>query len=257
MTTCFLPNGGEFGWFLMGHVKRFQAFNDDKKVIICKENEDVFFPSADEIIFENYHVPDADRMGSRHIFKDDRRRIQQKMRELYGQDVVLVPPFGRHASMDVMHFSNTKMKFRPNRVGVKVDVVITPRQRDIIPERNFNGWDKIIKALKEEGLTVGAIGLKDTTLDLDLDVKSWEHIPNHTDIELLQNCKLCIALNSGCGLLSLITDTPTLMIHPEGVRSNPKQLKMMIDNHDNKFTYDESVWDDPDTIVKMAKCMIT
>ena len=61
--VCFLPWWGEFGWYIMNHVKRVHGYNHSKKIVCIKFGHECLFPSAHDFYYDWPVVPDIKKAG--------------------------------------------------------------------------------------------------------------------------------------------------------------------------------------------------
>jgi hypothetical protein len=245
---CYLPWRGEFGWMIMCFVKSFHADSHPNKIICCKPGHECLFPSASKFFYDWSDIPDSQKAGAAEM--QDENTIIEKITNQFTKEkieFVRLSEFGWH---NKHNFS--KHTFIPQskiKLGLKTDIVITPRNRSIDVHRNWtqDKWQQVVNGLNKQGITVGVCGNRETSFDLNnVLYKAYDHIDVDSDVELMNNAKLIVTQESGLQYLSFMCEKPTFCIdYYEGalgpdIHRNPNVF----------FKYIEGAWDYPDILVQ-------
>lgn len=212
--VCFLPWYGEFGWYIMNHVKRVHGYNHSKKIVCLKRGHECLFPSAYGFYYCGNPYPDGKRAGVGRVHKVEEDKIRRDIKEIYGESVRFIRPqdtsWQEKKSLAKIHFVPQSR----NNFGLDVDVVITPRKRQIDRLRNFRHWQKLINMLTNNGLTVGACGSKESSqLGLErLKHKSWDYVDIDSDIEMITKSKVVVSQESGLAYLTMLCEKPLMIL---------------------------------------------
>lgn len=215
-TTVFLPWIGEFGWYLMNHVKRIHAYNATKKVAYIKPGHECLFPTVQEFVYDWDDVDDDQKAGV--VPNADRPQLVYQALAKYGDDAKIV--YHEETSWDekASLAKHTFVPYNKHNHGLKVDVVVSARKRNVDPLRNLDCWQKIVDQLLERGLTVGIVGNKVATAELKgITHYSSDYIDVDTDVELIKSAKICIAQESGMAYLMMMCRKPLFMIDHDPV----------------------------------------
>lgn len=227
--TVFLPNYGEFGSTVHKLIRMVHFHKSPIKIVCCKRGEEALFPSANEFYYDwNDCVDDIHKWGFfskrklqgnknyryneyKKMISDDFEKIKSKF-SCYCNYVHLWK-FNKDTSfLDYAH--NFKVDLKPRILrGIKADIVISPRSRKGRSENNFLLWDRIINTFNQNGYTVGCVGSKEQSLELrNSFVNSWDYEDNSSAvIELLNNCKLYLGLDTGVSHLASMMSVPMIV----------------------------------------------
>lgn len=243
---CFLPFFGEFGWYLMTYVKWIHSYNHKNKIICCKKNHDILFPTAKYFFYDWDDIHDSKKAG---IVKCDYdlNIIKNKIIEIYGNDILFLDPsehlgWNELTSLGNFDFIPTNKYF----CDLKVDIAICPRFRTIDSFRNWKieYWQLLINLLKKDGYTIGLCGTKNSNIILNnIDKKSYHFFDLDSDVEMLKNCKLFIGQESGMKYLALKCKTPNLILdtQPNHINISDCHMDKNIFNKSDYFKY----WNSP------------
>lgn len=215
-TTVFLPWIGEFGWYLTNHVKRVHAYNATKKIVFVKPGHECLFPTAQEFIYDWEDISDDKKAGV--ITNPNRPELVAKILSKYPDaKIVSHEETGWDEKENLAH--HTFVPENRHKLGLKVDVVIAARQRNIDPQRNLDCWQRIVNLFRERGLTVGLVGNKIGSAKLTgITHYASDHVDVDTDVELIKSATICVAQESGMAYLMMMCKKPLFMIdHDQNV----------------------------------------
>lgn len=239
---CFLPFIGEFGWYVMTYVKRFNAFNHNNKIVCCKRGHECLFPTASGFYYDWQDIDDSGKAGIISNSAED--VIKSNFSKLH-DDVYFISP--SEMSWDEKT-TLAPYGFTPkpkNSHSFIVDIVIAPRNRIIDAQRNwtFDKWQAVVDAIVAKGITVAVCGTKSTSFDLsNVKYKSWDYIDVDTDVELMNTAKLIIVQESGLAYLSYLCKRPTiLMDHPHEIGALHRDSAVFYQN--------VNAWHDPQILI--------
>ena len=210
---CYLPWRGELGWMIMCFVKKFHADPSLDKIICCKPGHECLFPSASHFFYDWQDIPDSQKAGVAQV--TDEESIKEKVIAQFTKDIEFIPlsEVGWHNKHSFAQ--HTFIPQPKNVLDFKVDVVITPRHRQIDVLRNWNcaNWQVIINELAKRNITVGVCGTKDTSCQLQHVLhKSYDHIDIDSDVEMMNNAKIVVTQESGLQYLSFLCKRPTICV---------------------------------------------
>lgn len=233
---------------IMCFIKKFHADPSPDKIICCKPGHECLFPTASKFYYDWKDIPDNQKAGAA-VVTDEDEIIQRVKNWLPGQEIefVRLSEYGWHNKHDFA--SHSFIPQSKNNLGLKVDVVITPRKRTIDVWRNWshNHWQRTVDALKQQNITVGVCGNRETTFDLNnVLYKAYDYVDVDSDVELMNNAKLVITQESGLQYLSFLCQKPTMCIdhyhHDFGADLHR--------NPDIFFKEVKHVWSNPDMLVQ-------
>ena len=127
---CYLPWRGELGWMIAAFVKKFHADQSANKIVCCKTGHECLFPSAAHFFYDWQDIPDNHKAGVATV--DDEKIIEEKIKNHFpNQEIkfVYLSEIGWHNKHDYHQY--TFIPQSKNNLGLKADVVITPRNRQI------------------------------------------------------------------------------------------------------------------------------
>jgi len=215
-TTVFLPWIGEFGWYLMNHVKRVHAYNATKKIAFIKPGHECLFPTVQEFIYNWEDVHDDQKAGI--ITNTQRIDLVDRILARYGSDIKIISHEETSWDEKTSLASHTFVPSNQLKHDLKVDVVISPRKRNMDSFRNLNCWQQIVDQFLERGLTVGVAGNKVATAQLNgITHYASDYVDVDSDVELIKSAKFCVAQESGMAYLMMMCRKPLFMIDHEPV----------------------------------------
>jgi len=212
--VCHLPFRGEFGYYLLAFVKRFQGDQSPNKIICVKRGHECLFPTAQEFYYDWQDIPDDKKAGV--ISTDDEEEIKAKVQQKYPNDnITFISPteIGWHNFHSYAEHSFLPQNKTNN--NLKIDIVIAPRKRNVDSFRNWTreNWQYVINKIVESGFTVGVCGSKDSCFDLEnISHKSYDYIDVDSDVEMMLNSQLVVCQESGLQYLSFLCKRPTICI---------------------------------------------
>jgi hypothetical protein len=211
---CYLPWRGEFGWMIMCFIKKFHADSSTNKIICCKRGHECLFPTAVKFFYDWRDIPDSQKAGVATV-TDEGKIKKQIMKQLPDDtiDFIGLSEVGWHNKHDFAQY--TFIPQSKGNLGLKADIVITPRKRTMDAHRNWTheNWQLVVDGLNDYGITTGVCGNSETSFHLkNVAYKSYEHIDIDSDVELMNNAKLVVTQESGMQYLSFLCQRPTFCI---------------------------------------------
>jgi len=228
-TTVFLPNYGEFGPVIDKLVKIVHFHQSPKKIVCCKKGEEALYPSASDFFYDwEDFVDDEDKWGffsknkignyTNHNYQNYKRKLSVEIDKIKSK-------LGDNNYVHLWNFNVDKIFtnkyshiFRPElkpivKCGLNVDVVISPRNRKSRSESNCNFWEDVVRELTDKGYTVGGIGKGDTSTNVKGTLlNSWDYDDNSSAIiEMLQNCRLYVGIDTGTSHLASLLSVPMMV----------------------------------------------
>jgi hypothetical protein len=207
--VCFLPWVGEFGWYIMNHVKRIHGYNSQHKIACIKRGHECLFPTVAEFFYDWQDIPPDKKAGvSKNPHEEE---LKARLRDKFG-DVLFANP------QDTSWEEKTSLAnftFKPvplHNHNFSVDVVIAPRHRRIDPNRNYKNWQKLANRLGKLGYAVAACGTQKESFNLRGVIRSWNYIDVDTDVEIINKAKVVIVQDSGLAYLAMLCDKPLIII---------------------------------------------
>jgi len=229
-TTVFLPNYGEFGPIIDKLVKIVHFHQSPKKIVCCKRGEEALYPSASEFFYDwEDFVKDEDKWGffsKRKISKYVNTNYTNYKQKLSIEIDKIISKLGGdnnyfylwNFNIDKIFTNKYSHIFRPElkpitKCGLNVDIVISPRNRKSRIESNCGFWEDIVCELTNNGYSVGSIGKEETSEKIKgISLNSWSHDDNSSAIiEMLQNCKLYIGIDTGTSHLASLLSVPMMV----------------------------------------------
>jgi ADP-heptose:LPS heptosyltransferase len=210
--VCFLPWVGEFGWYIMNHVKRVHGYKSPYKIACIKKGHECLFPTVNEFFYNWADIPPSKKAG---VSKNPRKAaLKTKLREKYNNVIFADPQDTSWAEKK----SLAKFKFIPKPSGrhdFKVDVAIAPRRRKVDPLRNYKHWQRLVDRLTKRGYSVAACGTKTESFELEgLSARSWDYTDVDTDVEIFNSAKIVISQDSGLAYLAMLCGRPIIILGP-------------------------------------------
>lgn len=211
--VCFLPFLGEFGWYLMTYCKRVQGYNHPNKIVCIKKGHECLFPSASHFVYDWEDIEDDQKAG---IHQEDLNPVlKNKITEKFGDSVFFLSCTDTSWEEKTSLAKYTFLPRAVNNFGLNVDIVITPRKRNIDPQRNWKqeNWQLVIDQLVSSGYTVGICGTKETSYQLrDVKYKSYNYMDVDSDVEMINKAQLVITQESGLSYLSYLCKNQLLSL---------------------------------------------
>ena len=207
-------------------VKKFHADPHPNKIICCKPGHECLFPTAVKFYYSWQDIPDEHKAGVAQV--SDEEEISQKVKDWLPTDNI------EFVSLSEVGWSNKhdyeKYVFIPqskHNLGLKTDIVITPRNRKIDAHRNWkqNHWQAVVNTITQQGYTVGVCGTRETSFELvNIACRSYDHIDVDSDVEMMNNTKLVVTQETGTQYLSFLCKRPTICIgnyQGDGLHKDP------------------------------------
>lgn len=245
---CYLPFKGEFGWMIFCFVKRIHGDPHTNKIVCTKFGHECLFPTANNFFLDWQDIQDNIKVGIYEDFSHE-EILKEKIKLFYNSDdIEFISPSetGWHNKHDFAKYTFVpKSKYN---LGLKADVVITPRKREVDPHRNWDckNWQFIIDELFKNNISVGVCGAEETCCELNRVLfKSYDYIDIDSDVELMSNAKLVVSQESGLSYLSYLCKKPTLIIdhyHKDFGADLHRDLNI-------PFKEIKYVWDNPSALI--------
>lgn len=212
--VCFFPFRGEFGWYVMSHVKRIHGYNHPNKIVCARPGHECLFPSAKHFFYawRDYH----DNIKNGILMNYDDNEIKRQIITMMDtDDICFISPSDISWEEKMALYNYTFIPKSIHNIGLKTDIVITPRKRNVDAHRNWKQeyWQYLVDQLTDLNFSVGVCGTRETSFDLNnILFKSHDYVDVDSDIELLNNAKIVITQESGLQYLSFLCERPTLCI---------------------------------------------
>jgi hypothetical protein len=246
-STVFAPFIGEFGFFIIDHIRFVHFYECPYKIVCCRPGEEMYFPSAKAYDYDwSCVVPDNQRSCFGPLDSAPFMRLIDRLTRRYHSSI-------RYG--DFFFDMKKKFQLKPKVTrGLKVDVILAPRKRDLLPQHNYMHWDTIASTLVKHGYHIGCIGRGSTSQTISCSsVNSWDYdkadFESTAAIEMLQNCKLYIGTDTGASHLAAFLDVPSIVF------SNWERSFVRIMQYANNkpIAIVEDGWDKPERIIEKAK----
>lgn len=211
--VVFLPYFGEYGHFILGYIGFVHTHTIFRnKIVCCRKGDECYFPSAsrfniiDDKVYD-FVPPDAQRgwdAGSFHSYiRDVYHTIKQ---DFPGYDFIT----------PVMGYRYVQFELRPKLRGLNFDIILGTRNLRKDRRRrkmNWGRWQELADLLIANGLTVGVIGREKSSFAVKGCTHSWD-CGNDGDcvVEMMQNCKVYVGVDSGVSHLACFLRKPTILI---------------------------------------------
>ena len=253
--VCFLPWSGEFGWYLMVHVRRVHKHNADYKIVCCAPGEECLYPTANEFYHYTDFTPDCQKRHGKPISQQDAAEIKSYFKQRGDRGITYIDAaFDRKGSQ--YRYEAVQVQPAPQTArNIKTDILVAPRLRAGLDEdrRNLGYWDDIVRALADKGHKVGLIGSKELSYDINIDgvVRSWD-ISDTVDciVDMMYNTGMVISSNSGMAHLAILCQTVPLCVL--GHKGGPA-FTWMKGQWSQKIPFTEchgGIWDDKDASIE-------
>lgn len=227
-TAVFLPFYGEFGHFIMEHIRYVHGYQIERKIVLCEEGQQSLFPTANGFRFDWWNpIPDDKRQQHNSNcarYKEAVLMYNTILRERLAKDypgaVIVRPGSKGQPWYDCRWHVSDSIKFRPSVEPAleACDVVMAPRLRGH-DSRNFMHWSKVIAACKAKGLSVGIVGHPKGTMRVEgIDAKGWDHPGGIVAgmVDLLSRCKMYLGTDTGVSHLAALMDAPMVIFRYDG-----------------------------------------
>jgi len=247
--TVFMPFMGEFGFFINTYIRFIHYFKCPKKIVCCRPGEEIFFPSADEFMYDwNDFQQDKDRIGANIPAGNKQYRfLKTTLQQQYpNHEIVEV---GHEISYRFVQFMPVPLE--PFCDKIEVDVVIGPRNRPRDEQRNFprDKWQNIVRQLK--GWRIGIVGQEETSYDFEESVnKSWQY-PQPADamISMLKNCKVFIGTDTGTAHVAAMCGCPMVLFRKKDWSTD---FIPFMKQQNDKLVFVENGWETSDQVISQA-----
>src|ERR1700733_6603942 len=212
--VCFLPFHGEFGWMIQTFVKRVHGYNHSNKIVCTKPGHECLFPSAQHFYHDWKDVEDNTKAGI--LANIDEEITKLKIIEHYQTDDIhflSASEVSWEEKVSLSHHTFIPKSIHNNNLNI--DIVICPRNRQMDAFRNWKqeNWQTVINILVKHNITIGVCGAKETSFQLEnVKYKSYDYMDVDSDVEMMSNCKLVVAQESGLAYLSYLCKRPTYII---------------------------------------------
>lgn len=211
--VCFLPWVSEFGWYIMNHVKRVHGYNHPKKIVCIKPGHACLFPTAEEFFYDwTDTVPDYHKGGIvKYQYNEAVKKIITKR---YGEDVTFISPSDTSWPEKTSLAHHTFIPKPRLNHDFDIDVVVTPRLRNLDKTRNYpKQWQDIVNRLKQAGLKVAVCGAKGTSVNIKgAQYYSWNYTDVDTDVEMILKSKIVLSQESGLAYLTMMCKKPLIIV---------------------------------------------
>ena len=233
-----LPHYGEFGWFIIRHIRVSHIVKCPHKVICCRKGDEIYFPNAQEFYY-NWKNPQQDHLknGYRDLRGNDiyeKHKLIENIQKKYPNSILLdLSPqnqiFKNVCNVDSLFEKIPKMVKRQLTIfkilkevtfplscssqKLSTDVVIGARQRAKSTRRNWLGWSKVANFLTENKIKYGVVGIKETTYPIEnAAYYSWNFKNEEATINLINNCKIFIGADTGTTHIATFLKKPIILV---------------------------------------------
>jgi ADP-heptose:LPS heptosyltransferase len=238
------PYIGEFGWFVLSHLRYVEWLTAEEKIVCCQPGEEALYPSATGFFTDWVHpIPDSQRCGGRPY-----NEMRERLQGLYPEYTVVEPKYDC-----IWHWSDgVKPKLVVPQKLPKVNIALAPRFRKFGEDANWEHWAFLVKTLRKLGFTVGLVGTKDTSHNLEADACAWDHPDGATSgsIDILLNCGLYAGGDTGSSHLAALMDTPMVVFPWRGNPGRPDLVGTMQRANKNMCKrLPDDAWKRPDEVL--------
>lgn len=233
--------------------KKIHGDPSPNKIICCKKGHECLFPSATGFFYDWQDIADHMKAGIYEDFSHE-EALKERLNNLFGECEFVSPSTsGWHDKLAYAeHTFIPKCNFP---LGLNVDVVLTPRNRQIDAHRNWtpDNWQYVIDECNKKNIKVGICGAKESTFILTGAAHySYDHIDVESDVEMMTNAKLVITQESGLQYLSFLCQRPTMCIdHYHRDHGADLHRPMHVPFKEIKY-----VWDRPEFLVQEIEFFI-
>ncbi len=208
----FLPFVGEFGHQVMTHIRIVHWHKAKTKTVCCRKGEEVLYPSAKSFVTDWVDpIPDEWRVASNRTIPTPWPKLVAKYPRLFHVHAGALTPEQELVAINPAE----RIPFKPKLRGLKADVVLGVRHRQLFTERNWPAWHRTAEALTAQGISFAVIGAKPTSLDLPGQVCHSGDLDTDAAVELLQNCRLYVGTDSGNSHLASTVGCEMLLFREE------------------------------------------
>lgn len=201
---CVPPFRGELGLLIRFHAPAVAAL-PRPLTVCCEPGMEALYPNAEHTIVD----PREDALR-KDLYRKDADYVAawtEKLKAMYPGCTIVAPDRSQDWPMT---------RFVPEPVksyGLKTDVVVCPRKREVAPERNWPHWPELVDELNAMKLRVWAAGAAQTS-DTSVDCYGSWHWPRPLDaaIDLMRSARLVIATDAGMAHLAVLCGAPLLII---------------------------------------------
>jgi hypothetical protein len=238
LPTVFAPFLGEFGWFIMWHIRMVDQFQAPEKIVYCRKGEECYFPTATSFRYDWQDIPDAKKAGARHTLKIEGRNFD------FVPSNLLLPQL---ESKIPASFYEKPLILNYKKRGLAPDVVLCCRKRDHAPQRNWQHWVKVVSYLEDNNLTYGIVGQQETSYEFPkAQYPSWDYQDSDAAIEMLSNCKLYIGTDTGVSHLASLVKAPMLVFRYPSPGDYTFRMRL---NQPKSFQIVEQGWTRPEDVI--------
>ena len=224
----------ELGPYICRFVRNVYSQKHKKSVVIAvKKGHEALFPNVDSFFYDwddSVEVNKRTRDGTKY-FRElcDRQwlkdnffpKVLQHILDNYSEykDYTFLYPFTKIIEPDhpnhFIHFDVVEKRTS----NISADVVIIPRFKRYANQPPII-YQQMCDVLKKYGYSVGAVGTKEMSYNLDFDVKSWDYhqiaYDLDPDIELIRKAKFVVATNCGMLHLAILMKKDVLFMRDRG-----------------------------------------
>lgn len=251
--VCFLPWGSEFGWYIMNHVKRVHGYNHPNKIVCIKRGHECLFPSAKEYWYHwQDYLPD-NKKGGIAAYKYN-NQVKKWVTAQYGKSITFLDPRDTGWPEKTSLAKHTFVPQPKNNHDFDIDVVITPRLRQVETHRNYpQQWQEITNMLLKAGLRVGVCGSSALSVPIKgAHYYSWNYTDIDTDVEMILKSKIVISQESGLAYLTMMCKKPLIII-------DTCHYHVAKEHHDKNvyFKNIKGAWNHKDQLLKEIKTVVS
>ncbi|MFC1585527.1 glycosyltransferase family 9 protein [Fibrobacterota bacterium] len=201
------PWTGEFGWEIMNWQAFLRKLSRKYAMVIvsCREgNQALYRDFADEFIFHDLKGTPECNMSRDLENPGERDRIRAQIPE--GADWLPTVGWQPVTRKEFIRFGSTQSE-------VKTDILFHPRGRGFGADRNWDrqSWEDLLKLLHQRGFSLGCIGLRAATLEVEGEFTDYRDEPLDKVLDILASSRLVIGPSSGPMHLASICGTAHLV----------------------------------------------
>jgi hypothetical protein len=208
--VLFLPFCGEFGHQIMTHIRIVHFTRARRKIVCCREGEQVLYPLADGFDTDwTDPIDDRDRVATLRA-----RQSSLDWKAITARYPAATPIIAGNLSpmQELIAIEpQSRITFQPRRRGLHADIVMGIRHRQFAPERNWTHWQTVADQLTANGISFAVVGVRPTTLDLNGQTAHSADYDTDAAIELLENAKLYVGTDTGTSHLAATVGAPMLL----------------------------------------------
>ena len=193
----FLPFLGEFGHKIMHHIRLVHFSAGSEKIICCKRGEECLYPSATEFFYDwDDPVADENRAGT------DKPREWPQIREKFVGHKAVNSAGLPLAEERLCYNPDQRIPFKIKTRGLRFDVALGLRNRKLLNEKNWPHAAKLVKWIKDSGLSCAIIGTRENSPNINGMSYSGDYGDIDAAIEIIGNAKLFFGQDSGAAHLA-------------------------------------------------------